>query len=93
MTERKPAGVTFESWVERQVREARERGSFDDLPGTGRPLPPSASDDMAWIREKAGGRTCPSPPCCLLRWPSPRRSRTCPAASPASGQRSGCGRS
>ena len=52
MTERKPRGVSFESWVERQVREARERGAFDDLPGSGKPLPPTASDEMAWIREK-----------------------------------------
>ena len=53
MTERKPRGVSFESWVERQLREARERGSFDDLPGTGRPLPRTASDELAWVREKA----------------------------------------
>lgn len=53
MTERKPAGVSFESWVERQLREARERGGFDDLPGTGRPLPRTASDELAWVREKA----------------------------------------
>ena len=39
MSERKPRGVSFESWVERQVREARERGAFDDLPGAGKPLP------------------------------------------------------
>ena len=53
MTERKPAGVTFESWVERQLREARERGSFDGLPGAGKPLPRTASDELAWVREKA----------------------------------------
>lgn len=53
MTERKPAGVSFESWVERQLREARDRGGFDDLPGTGRPLPPTAGDPLAWVREKA----------------------------------------
>jgi hypothetical protein len=53
MTERKPAGVSFESWVERQLREARERGSFDDLPGTGRPLPRTEADALAWVREKA----------------------------------------
>lgn len=52
MTERKPAGVRFESWVERQLRDARDRGSFDDLPGTGRPLPRTASDELAWVREK-----------------------------------------
>ena len=52
MTERKPRGVSFESWVEKQIREARERGSFDDLPGAGRPLPPAASDELAWVRDK-----------------------------------------
>jgi hypothetical protein len=53
MTSRKPAGVSFESWIERQLREARERGSFDDLPGAGKPLPRTASDELAWLREKA----------------------------------------
>lgn len=53
MTQRKPAGVTFESWIERQLREARERGAFDDLPGTGKPLPPTSADELAWVREKA----------------------------------------
>lgn len=53
MTERKPAGVSFESWVERQLREARERGSFDNLAGMGKPLPPTSSDELAWVREKA----------------------------------------
>lgn len=53
MTERKPAGMSFESWVERQLREARDRGSFDDLPGLGKPLPPTSSDELAWVRDKA----------------------------------------
>ena len=39
MTERKPAGVSFESWVESQIRSAEESGAFTDLPGAGRPLP------------------------------------------------------
>ena len=52
MTERKPAGVSFESWVERQLREARERGSFEGLPGTGKPLPASATDELSWVRDK-----------------------------------------
>jgi hypothetical protein len=38
MTERKPPGITFETWVERQIRDAQERGVFDDLPGAGKPL-------------------------------------------------------
>ena len=38
MIERKPPGISFETWVDRQVREAQERGAFDDLPGAGKPL-------------------------------------------------------
>nr|WP_294696534.1 DUF1992 domain-containing protein [uncultured Friedmanniella sp.] len=29
----------YESWVDRQIREAQERGEFDNLPGAGRPIP------------------------------------------------------
>ena len=39
MTERKPPGISFETWVDRQIRDAEERGVFDDLPGAGKPLP------------------------------------------------------
>lgn len=38
MTERKPPGISFETWVDRQIREAEERGAFADLPGAGKPL-------------------------------------------------------
>ncbi|GLZ06733.1 DUF1992 domain-containing protein [Actinomadura sp. NBRC 104412] len=41
MTERKPPGMNFETWVDRQIREAEERGAFDGLPGAGKPLPKS----------------------------------------------------
>lgn len=53
MTERKPAGMPFESWVERQIREAQERGEFDDLPGAGKPLPGLTGqyDEMWWVRQ------------------------------------------
>lgn len=50
---RKPPGVSFETWVERQVREAQERGAFDGLPGAGKPLPREAGDELAWVRQKA----------------------------------------
>ncbi|WP_326597016.1 J-domain-containing protein [Streptomyces sp. NBC_01803] len=54
MTERKPPGVTFESWIDKQIREAEERGDFADLPGTGRPLPhlDRPYDDLWWVRRK-----------------------------------------
>ena len=38
MTERKPSGVGFGTWVERQIREATARGEFDNLPGAGKPI-------------------------------------------------------
>ena len=42
-------GMRFESWAERQVREAIERGEFDDLPGAGRPLPGlNGRDEEDW---------------------------------------------
>ena len=28
----------WENWLDRQIREAQERGEFDDLPGKGKPL-------------------------------------------------------
>lgn len=52
MTERKPANMTFESWVERQIRTAEERGEFDDLPGSGKPLPKNFDDEMWWVRKR-----------------------------------------
>ncbi|TXL90469.1 DUF1992 domain-containing protein [Streptomyces sp. NBC_01725] len=54
MTERKPPGVNFETWVDRQVREAAERGAFDDLPGAGRPLASvdAPYDELWWIKAK-----------------------------------------
>jgi hypothetical protein len=52
MTERKPAGMSFRSWIDQQIEEAAERGLFDDLPGAGRPLPKRDEDAaQAWLRE------------------------------------------
>ncbi|MEU7783005.1 DUF1992 domain-containing protein [Amycolatopsis sp. NPDC049159] len=51
MTRRKPTKVSFRWWVDRQIAEARDRGEFDDLPGTGRPLPKPTGNDAAtdWV--------------------------------------------
>ncbi len=38
MTQRKPPGVSFESWVESQIRSAEERGAFEGLSAAGKPL-------------------------------------------------------
>ena len=51
MTDRKPPGVSWETWIDRQVREAQERGDFDGLPGAGKPLPDlDRRDDDWWLK-------------------------------------------
>lgn len=44
-------GVQFENWIDRQIREAMERGEFDNLPGAGKPLHLSDDPDW-WIKAK-----------------------------------------
>jgi hypothetical protein len=55
MTERKPPGMSFETWVERQISQAQESGQFDGLPGAGKPLPHRPEDDgvYEWVVAKA----------------------------------------
>lgn len=53
MTERKPPGVRFETWIDKQIREARERGDFDNLPGAGKPIPDlETRDELWWVKDK-----------------------------------------
>ncbi|WP_329214319.1 DUF1992 domain-containing protein [Streptomyces sp. NBC_00683] len=54
MTERKPTGVSFESWVDKQIREAEQRGDFSALPGFGKPIPglERPYDETWWIKAK-----------------------------------------
>jgi hypothetical protein len=73
MTERRPAGVNFETWIDRQIREAEDRGEFDNLPGAGKPLPGAGQLDHEnwWLdsylqREGVTGDTL-LPPAVLLR--------------------------
>lgn len=42
----------YESFVEKQIRLAQERGDFDDLPGKGKPLPQleGPADELWWVR-------------------------------------------
>lgn len=39
MSNRKPPGMKWESFTERQIREAEESGAFAKLPGLGKPIP------------------------------------------------------
>jgi hypothetical protein len=54
MTERKPPGAGFGTWVERQIRAATERGEFDNLPGAGKPIDDldEPHDELWWFKRK-----------------------------------------
>ncbi|MEL7991524.1 DnaJ family domain-containing protein [Streptomyces albidoflavus] len=54
MTERKPADVSHEDWVEHQIRQAERRGEFAELPGRGKPLPGNETeyDALWWVKAK-----------------------------------------
>jgi hypothetical protein len=54
MTERRPPGVNYESWIDRQISEAEKRGKFDNLSTAGKPLPDlgGRSDENWWIKGK-----------------------------------------
>jgi hypothetical protein len=54
MAEKKPPKVSWESWIERKIRESMEQGEFDNLPGAGQPIPDLARpyDELWWLRKK-----------------------------------------
>jgi hypothetical protein len=54
MTEQKPPKVSWETWIERKIRESMEQGDFDNLPGRGEPIPDLARpyDELWWLRKK-----------------------------------------
>jgi hypothetical protein len=55
MTERKPPGMSFETWVDSQITRSIARGDFDHLPGAGKPLPGLDREETAydWALAKA----------------------------------------
>lgn len=55
VTQRKPTGMSFQTWVEQQIAGGMERGDFAALPGAGRPLPRKAlsQDAYDWALDKA----------------------------------------
>src|SRR5919205_3216744 len=62
----------YESAVDRAVREAQERGEFDNLPGAGKPLPDAGREYQedwwitAWLRREGEGASM-LPPTLQLR--------------------------
>ena len=50
---RTPFSQGWESWLDKQIREAEARGEFKDLPGLGKPIEglDKPYDDMWWLRD------------------------------------------
>ena len=46
-------GSRYESPIDKQIREAPERGEFDNLPGAGKPLPDDgeAYNEEWWLKK------------------------------------------
>jgi len=63
----------YESSIDRQIREAQERGAFDNLPGAGKPLSLGPQNDPDWWikglvkRENISGRDLLPPGLALRR--------------------------
>ena len=59
--------------MERQIREAQERGAFDNLPGAGKPIPgldrPLTPERWArdWVTREGGDLSALLPPLLILR--------------------------
>ncbi|MFE2057048.1 DUF1992 domain-containing protein [Streptomyces sp. NPDC059446] len=88
MTERKPAGVSFETWADRQIREAEEQGSFAGLPGAGKPISglEKPYDAMWWIKAKTEREGLSAlPPTLALRKAAEGAREETSRAVPASG--------
>jgi Domain of unknown function (DUF1992) len=73
MTERKPPGMSFETWVDQQITQAQARGAFENLSPAGRPLPRRAREQtsyewaLEWARRENGGPDGMLPPGLALR--------------------------
>ena len=62
----------YETAIERQLREATERGEFDNLPGTGKPFADQGAeyDDDWWVKDwlrREGATAGVIPPTLALR--------------------------
>src|SRR5258705_12022346 len=70
MSQKKPAGKSWESFIEQQIREAMEAGAFDNLEGKGQPLRDLGREyDPDWWAKKLVEREKVSltPPALALR--------------------------
>lgn len=71
MADRKPPGVSWQSWIDKQIEEGERTGAFDDLPGRGKPIDDldQPRDDAWWIKRKLAREQVevPLPPQLQLR--------------------------
>ena len=70
MSQKKPPGKTWESFIEQQIREAMEQGAFDNLEGKGQPIRDLGIErDPLWWAKKLVEREKVSlmPPALALR--------------------------
>src|SRR5215813_9486262 len=53
MTERKPTGKSWDSWIEELIHQARADGAFDELEGKGKPIPglDAPYDPLWWVKK------------------------------------------
>jgi hypothetical protein len=54
VTERKPTGLSWESWTEKQIEQGRRDGLFDGLDGQGKPIEglDGPHDEDWWVKAK-----------------------------------------
>ena len=67
-----PGMARWRDIADQRIREAQERGEFDDLPGAGQPLDLSDANDPDWwakrrIREEGGDLSAFAPASVILR--------------------------
>ena len=53
MTEQKPPGKSWDSWIEELIHQARAEGAFDELEGKGKPIPglDAPYDPDWWVKK------------------------------------------
>ncbi len=63
--------MVYETWADRQIREAMERGEFDNLPGAGKPIAglTGRQDENWWLKNYLEREriSMPLPPSLQLR--------------------------
>ena len=54
MTQRKPGGVDFQSWIDQQITQHKKEGGFENLAGHGKPIPnlENEYDPDWWVKNK-----------------------------------------